>query len=694
MMNRNKSMRADSNAAALSMKGSMVTDSMRFAEFDKNQDQQLDFDEFYEMQPKNIKEKFSVSDVRAWFNAADLDGSGTLSMEEYFKWSLGSAAQKHGSRALEAAFQKYDKDGTGRLDAIEFTLAAEEFGFGAVANDIFRKLDTDGSGTLTYKELVESFQVMGAPKDGETTRMLTALMWAYDDEMKREATESIDTSNWVIRGRDQEAVRTELRQLLIDSGGSVADIIYLFDEDKDHSLSIEFIEFHRTMKTKLGYKGSMQVLDGVFRSMDDNSSGYIGFDELYEFIHGYRHSLDKRNKKDWSLHLPKGLTFDDIAWDAEVLRTLIKEMLKRAKIGVADLMLGWLKGRARAIAMASPSSSCLSPKRVRTRGGWRTTTGAFESAVDRSGRRGFTQKTFLAKVKDGFFKDAHPDLWENELSAIVTEAFNTMMVMLKGENFFHEIGLHHLERWLEPESSLGEGDERLPLKTPAQLHMQTLRRERSSREQLRRQRRSSNEMFVLPTNPSTRRSTRESLSLERVASAPIVKTPSVAFMNEEVPSRAENKFSRPTSAALRKPPAPSDAMPSRPPSAAFPPAEPVYLPPPIMSEWERHEHDRMEFQLNALESRVRRIMKQRQQGYKQKDMRLPAGTPMNLYFSPPNLGEEHRHAVMRHLGKSPSSSQPMSRALSRVSSRPMSGAASRPMSGSFLRREKSKSSEL
>ena len=99
-------------------------------------------------------------------------------------------------------------------------------------------------------------------------------------------------------------------------------------------------------------------------------------------------------------------------------------------------------------------------------------------------------------------------------------------------------------------------------------------------------------------------------------------------------------------------------------------------------------------QLNALESRVRRIMKQRQQGYKQKDMRLPAGTPMNLYFSPPNLGEEHRHAVMRHLGKSPSSSQPMSRALSRVSSRPMSGAASRPMSGSFLRREKSKSSEL
>ena len=121
--------------------------------------------------------------------------------------------------------------------------------------------------------------------------------------------------------------------------------------------------------------------------------------------------------------------------------------------------------------------------RLPRRRGWRTTTGAFESAVDRSGRRGFTQKTFLAKVKDGFFKDAHPDLWENELSAIVTEAFNTMMVMLKGENFFHEIGLHHLERWLQPESSLGEGDERLPLKTPAQLHMQTLRRERSSREQ-------------------------------------------------------------------------------------------------------------------------------------------------------------------------------------------------------------------
>ena len=52
------------------------------------------------------------------------------------------------------------------------------------------------------------------------------------------------------------------------------------------------------------------------------SSGTIGFDELYEFIRGRRHSLDPREKPafDVALAPPDGIRMDEIAWSADVLR--------------------------------------------------------------------------------------------------------------------------------------------------------------------------------------------------------------------------------------------------------------------------------------------------------------------------------------------------------------------------------------
>ena len=53
-------------------------------------------------------------------------GNGALSVHEFFLWSLGNAAAKHGSTSLKTIFEKYDKDGTGTLDASEFEKACEQ----------------------------------------------------------------------------------------------------------------------------------------------------------------------------------------------------------------------------------------------------------------------------------------------------------------------------------------------------------------------------------------------------------------------------------------------------------------------------------------------------------------------------------------------------------------------------------------
>ena len=74
----------------------------RFADHDQDGNLSLDFEEFYAMQPKNIRDSHSSEAIRAWFDAADTDGNGTLSIDEFFVWSLSNAATKFGSASIEA----------------------------------------------------------------------------------------------------------------------------------------------------------------------------------------------------------------------------------------------------------------------------------------------------------------------------------------------------------------------------------------------------------------------------------------------------------------------------------------------------------------------------------------------------------------------------------------------------------------
>ena len=74
-------------------------DVMRFAEVDDG-DQELDFEEFLAMMPRLIRKTHSTEEIRVWFDSADVDGSGLLSINEYFKWTLAMNATQHGSDAL------------------------------------------------------------------------------------------------------------------------------------------------------------------------------------------------------------------------------------------------------------------------------------------------------------------------------------------------------------------------------------------------------------------------------------------------------------------------------------------------------------------------------------------------------------------------------------------------------------------
>ena len=177
--------------------------TMNFAEVDQDGDQLLDFEEFHASLPRTVIDKYTPAEIRAWFDAADTNGDGTLCINEFFRWSLSNAARRHGAVSLAYAFQKYDRDGTGMLDADEFAACCEDLGFGAVAYNIFRELDTNCSGSISYGELSETL-AGSAPVDTKTKQLFAALTW---ESAASNSGPRIDTSSWVIRGQTVPAVR-------------------------------------------------------------------------------------------------------------------------------------------------------------------------------------------------------------------------------------------------------------------------------------------------------------------------------------------------------------------------------------------------------------------------------------------------------------------------------------------------------
>ena len=119
------------------------------------------------MMPKHVREEHPASVIKQWFDLADADGSGSISVNEFFLWTLGTSAIKYGVNSLKAAFEKYDRDKTGQLDLREFSRAADEMGFGLYANEIFAELDHDGGGSISYYEVAEAL-ASKVPKDPKT----------------------------------------------------------------------------------------------------------------------------------------------------------------------------------------------------------------------------------------------------------------------------------------------------------------------------------------------------------------------------------------------------------------------------------------------------------------------------------------------------------------------------------------------
>ncbi|KAA8496684.1 Calcium-dependent protein kinase 17 [Porphyridium purpureum] len=103
-----------------------------------------------EKRGKNVDHKALLEAVRAF----DIDGNAEL---DYHEFLLATSRVQVLNRAdvMLRAFQKYDLNHDGKLDATEIGIALEEIGVSRKeAKQYMREFDKDGSGTIEYEEFV------------------------------------------------------------------------------------------------------------------------------------------------------------------------------------------------------------------------------------------------------------------------------------------------------------------------------------------------------------------------------------------------------------------------------------------------------------------------------------------------------------------------------------------------------------
>ena len=276
-------------------------DAVRFAEVDKNGDGRLDFDEFLALQPPALRKEQSDEEIRTWFDAVDTDGSGTITLTEWFFWALGKEAARTANSkqdSIRAVFAKHDTDSTGFLDVAEFQMACYDLGFMVPAREIFRVLDEDNSGMVQYSEILAQIKSF-AERQGRAMRA-----WVEYEARRASQRNELDTTEWVLglEAENAEALTEELQAKVREARASVVDLMALFNTrgmgeargetfdqrtfDGDEGFEISAAEFTHAMRTRFGYRGKQSLLTEAFRTLDIDGSGTIGFAELFLFVMG------------------------------------------------------------------------------------------------------------------------------------------------------------------------------------------------------------------------------------------------------------------------------------------------------------------------------------------------------------------------------------------------------------------------
>jgi len=353
--------------------------SLAFLEADANNDGKLTYVEFKDAIGRLRSRTGSIDTIdakdeqalRELFDSIDGNKNGFVEMDEYFLWTIDMSTKQ--GCGLESLFKKYDTTGEGLLDANEFALAVEDLGFSATfAHDLFVDLDDDNSGAVSYSEITQTLKARVGELGADSKKLLTSL--AFHDSHAWNAAQKVDVRTGrrllkasapaadgppsddvlqalkatqastasELKGPDAESLRKQLQELLAANAMRDSDLYNLLTMPLvrgDPSQPLTKHLFVRGIQ-ELGYSGAPGMLVNLFKRIDSDKTGIIGFAELREWMTG-KMRRTTRARETHLLYGLKGVTLRDIKWTPKRLRREMVRMLQRAELAPIDMVRAW-----------------------------------------------------------------------------------------------------------------------------------------------------------------------------------------------------------------------------------------------------------------------------------------------------------------------------------------------------------------
>lgn len=306
-----------------------------FGRADTDGDGRLSFDEFLGAIPERVRQMHSLSEIQAWFNLIDTDKSGFVSMEEFFRWSLSAASISSGSGIVQA-FQRYDVDGSGSLDAREFRRICSEMGYEEHAGELLEVLPKTHDGRIDYRQLLRQNAPSATSREGVEITKSFLMSMAWDT---LEDTATIDTSGWQVTASTPDTIREQLLALLTEHGVHFSDFFELLDLSNDLRLNLK--EFAAAMQTHFGYSSPLETLEQIFNNLDSDGSGTVHFDELNAWITGRSFNNEQSVAAARQLTLAHRVLEEDDPWSERRLRLEMFRMLREAGLRMEHLFAAW-----------------------------------------------------------------------------------------------------------------------------------------------------------------------------------------------------------------------------------------------------------------------------------------------------------------------------------------------------------------
>ncbi|KAL3663042.1 hypothetical protein V7S43_011983 [Phytophthora oleae] len=231
-------------------------------EIDPEEDERIEFQTIANL--LGVQESTTTSST---MNTSNVQASNKGSRKEQQQQKPPSKADSE----VFAAFNRYDRDGSGELDYNEFRNLMRDYG---VSDDgeidaLIDEIDDDGSGSISYEEFVRLYS-RRIKRSAKVDSEVTAMFNRYD------------------RDGSGELDYVEFRRLMQESSMLDNDAIdALIDEiDEDGSGSISFKEFSRVYGRRI--KPSVKVendLMATFKKFDRDGTGELEYNDFQRMMH-------------------------------------------------------------------------------------------------------------------------------------------------------------------------------------------------------------------------------------------------------------------------------------------------------------------------------------------------------------------------------------------------------------------------